>query len=198
MIIGIWLIDIITDIWDLVDLVPILYTGFCALFYWVAYRGIYQFKLAEEKFEIREKRAHSELKRETFPSMPKKEITPEENPNIYLSRLNQLMKVQHLYRDPAVNRDQIAEKLGISSGYFSQVFNQNFKGNFSEYLNNWRVEDVKQMLADPEFNQYSLVAIGYEAGFKSKSNFYSVFKRATGLTPSAYKKKLFSALATST
>jgi AraC-like DNA-binding protein len=183
VVILVWLVDIVTDIFIDLDLLSYLFATICVLFFWVSYRGIYQFRLAEDKFEIRQKLARQELS-----PTPMEEMPVPVSDNLYLQRLQTLMLEEHLYRDPDINRDKIADRLGISSGYFSQVFNGLTAKNFSEYLNEYRIADVKKMLLDPDFDQYSLVAIGYEAGFTSKSNFYAVFKKATGMTPSAYKK----------
>ena len=107
--------------------------------------------------------------------------------NIYFHRLEQLMQRDHLYRDPQLNRDIVAEKLGISSGYLSQQLSACSGINFSEYINQYRVAEVKRLLLDPTFKTYSLLAIGYEAGFNSKSTFYATFKKVTGLSPSVYQ-----------
>ena len=44
-------------------------------------------------------------------------------------------------------------------------------------------------MQDPKYDNYKILAIGYEAGFKSKTSFNRVFKTHVGLTPSEYKKK---------
>ncbi|MEL6193742.1 MAG: helix-turn-helix domain-containing protein, partial [Bacteroidota bacterium] len=60
--------------------------------------------------------------------------------------------------------------------------------NFSDYVNAYRVEEVIRLLNHPDFASYSFLALGLEAGFNSKSTFFSVFKKMTGKTPSEYKK----------
>jgi len=61
--------------------------------------------------------------------------------------------------------------------------------NFSEFLNQYRIEKVKELLRSSEANKYTLVTLAEAAGFSSKSSFNAIFKKMTGMTPSAYKKK---------
>ena len=161
-------------------LVGLVFVATMAFSSWVTYQGVLRFRLAEEKFEIRQ------ILEEHEASPPKGEIKTTTNP--HLQRLEVLMQEQHLYRDPELSRDTIAQKLGISSGYLSQQLSKDGT-RFSDYINTYRIEEVKQLLVDPAFQQYSLLAIGYEAGFNSKSTFYAAFKKATGVSPSTFREK---------
>jgi len=49
------------------------------------------------------------------------------------------------------------------------------------------VEAVKEMMSDPEYAHYTLLTMGLESGFTSKTTFYNAFKKVTGKTPNAYK-----------
>jgi AraC-like DNA-binding protein len=44
------------------------------------------------------------------------------------------------------------------------------------------------MLSNPEYSNYTIVAIGLEAGFNSKASFYRAFRKFEGMTPSEYQK----------
>ncbi|MCD4696832.1 MAG: helix-turn-helix domain-containing protein [Bacteroidales bacterium] len=57
-------------------------------------------------------------------------------------------------------------------------------------VNNYRVEEVKRLMAEGKHEHYTLLAIALEAGFNSKSSFNRIFKEFTGSTPSHYKKTL--------
>lgn len=159
--------------------------------YWIIYKGLFQFKLARDQSAIQAilhaKAGAPEPNLETI-SQPQTAPNFTED-NIYFQKLEQLIQKEHIYRNQDISRDMVAEKLGISPGYLSQVINAITENNFTTYINTYRVEEIKKMLQDPAFDQYSLLAIGMEAGFKSKSAFYTTFKKETGMTPSAFKDR---------
>ncbi|MEL7121556.1 MAG: helix-turn-helix domain-containing protein [Bacteroidota bacterium] len=106
----------------------------------------------------------------------------------YHEHLKALMQEKRLYEDINLTLDSLAEKLQISSGYLSQIINTKEQKNFFEFVNEYRVEAVKAKLLNQEYDQYTIMGIALESGFKSKSTFNAVFKKFTGLTPSAFKK----------
>jgi len=105
-------------------------------------------------------------------------------------KLKALLEQENLYRDPSLNMSMLSDKTGLSNGYLSQIINQKHKLNFFDFVNSYRVEDVKDKMSDPAYGHYTLLGLAQEAGFKSKSTFNSVFKKMTGKTPSAYRKSL--------
>jgi len=77
----------------------------------------------------------------------------------------------------------------ISTSGLSKLMNTHSGSNFSDYINKYRVEEAKKLLGDNSFSAYTIVAIGLECGFNSKSTFYSAFKKFTGVTPTAFRKE---------
>jgi len=69
------------------------------------------------------------------------------------------------------------------------LVNQFSEKNFSDYINSLRVDEAKKLLKNADFEAYTIVAIGLECGFNSKSTFYTAFKKFTGQTPTAYRKQ---------
>jgi AraC-like DNA-binding protein len=108
--------------------------------------------------------------------------------NHYLEKLNSRMASEKPHLDPNLTLPQLANDLGIPSHYLSQIINENFGLNFFDFINQFRVEEVKTKIVDPEFDSYSLLGIAFECGFNSKSAFNRIFKKSTGLTPSEYKR----------
>ncbi|MEM9719144.1 MAG: helix-turn-helix domain-containing protein, partial [Bacteroidota bacterium] len=110
------------------------------------------------------------------------------NTERYHESLLALMEEEKLYEDVDLTLNSLSERLQISSGYVSQIINEKEQKNFFEFVNTYRVEAVKSKLLDPAFNNYTIMGIALESGFKSKSTFNAVFKKFTGQTPSGYKR----------
>ena len=100
------------------------------------------------------------------------------------------INVEKIYKDENLSREIVAERLGVSNSYLSKIIKEYTHSNFTEIINSSRVEDVKKKLSDKTYDPYSLLNIGLEAGFKSKSTFFTIFKKHTGLTPKNYKETL--------
>ncbi|MFC1724722.1 helix-turn-helix domain-containing protein [candidate division KSB1 bacterium] len=97
-----------------------------------------------------------------------------------------IMINEKLYIDSELNLLTLAQRLGTSSHKLSQVINENFAKNFFDFINEFRIEEVKKQLFAPEKSNYKIMAIAKDCGFNSKSSFYTIFKNSTSLTPSEY------------
>jgi AraC-like DNA-binding protein len=106
----------------------------------------------------------------------------------HYQKLMDAMANQKFYLNPDLNLEMLAANVELSAGYLSQIINKKEKVNFYDFVNRYRVEEAKKIIADPKFNHYSLLAIGQEAGFNSKSTFNAAFKRYAGATLSQFKK----------
>lgn len=114
----------------------------------------------------------------------------EADAELYVSKIKHFMKTEKSYMDADLTLPGLATKLQIPSHHLSRVINEKFGLNFFDFINQYRIEEVKAKLANPEFDNLSLLGIAFESGFNTKSAFNRVFKRITGFTPSEYKKQL--------
>lgn len=85
--------------------------------------------------------------------------------------------------------EKLAEKIGYSPRYVSQVVNESFGKNFRSLLNEYRIKEACVRLLDTEsYGQFTIETIAETLGFNSRSNFIMTFKKITGLTPSQFQK----------
>jgi len=107
-----------------------------------------------------------------------------------IDKLLAFMGEKKPYLDPELSLSTLAKDLKMSRSQLSQLINDGMGENFYDFINKYRVEEVKRLMADPEMAGYNLLGIAFEAGFKSKSTFNLIFKRFTGLTPTEYRKNI--------
>ncbi len=119
----------------------------------------------------------------------KSNLTQEQSDEIK-SKLEAYMKKHEPYLNSQLRIKDLADETHISSHQISQVLNESFQQNFYEFVNMYRVNKAKKLLADPKNESLTYSAIGFDAGFNSKTTFYSAFKKVTGTTPAQYKEKI--------
>jgi AraC-like DNA-binding protein len=119
---------------------------------------------------------------------PPVQLTKPDQPLI--DKLVGYMTAKKPYLNPELSLNTLAKELKISRGQLSQLINDGLGENFYDFINKYRVEEVKKLMADPEMAHFNLLGLAFEAGFKSKSTFNLIFKRFTGLTPTEYRKNI--------
>lgn len=102
------------------------------------------------------------------------------------SRLMHLVNEEKVYTDPELSLKELAAKLEIHPNYLSQIINDKEKKTFYDFVNTYRVEEFKRLIAIPKNQQFTLMAIAYDCGFNSKSTFNRNFKKITNQTPTQY------------
>ena len=100
------------------------------------------------------------------------------------NKLNAVMITESLYKNPHLRLADVAKKLDISVHQLSELLNNHIGKNFSNFVNEFRVDHAKSLIKSN--HNYTLEAIGYESGFNSKSTFYSAFKKVVGTSPSHF------------
>lgn len=90
--------------------------------------------------------------------------------------------------DTNLSLKEISKNLDINPSYLSREFSRYFGDlSFGEYIRKQRIEKAKELMMG---HSYSLTEIAYLTGFSDQSHFTRIFKKSTGLNPSAYRKKL--------
>lgn len=149
------------------------------IIYWLGHIGIYKYGVQKQRTQLR-----------AFSRSQFYNAEASKKGNEATQKLQQLMTEEKLYLDSQLTLEVCAQRLAMSQGHLSKLINTDLQMSFKDYVNGLRVEEAKSYLNNPEFKNYTLVAIGLEAGFNSKSAFNTSFKKVTGLTPSQFKKEL--------
>ena len=120
----------------------------------------------------------------------KKTLLDTDSLQSYKDQLEQFMNEKHPYLNPDLTLRDLAKALTLPPNYVSQLLNEGFDKNFSEYINSYRLEAFKAKVADPANHHLTILGLAFESGFNSKTVFNTYFKKTMGKTPSAYWKEV--------
>lgn len=110
--------------------------------------------------------------------------------NKNMVKLTVLMEEEKIFCDTELNQQSLADALGLSKPELADLIKYHCKLKFNEYINKYRVQEVKRLLNDSEYKNYTMIAIAHQCGFNSESSFYRIFKNETGMTPMHYMEKI--------
>lgn len=116
-------------------------------------------------------------------------LTPEMSEKIF-DLLDKAMNQDELYKETELSLNDLARKLNTHPNYISQILNERLGVSFYDYINNFRIEEFKRLIAEPKNQQFTVLALAFDCGFNSKSSFNRYFKKMTNQTPSQYLKSL--------
>ena len=154
------------------ELEPVLYS---AVLFWIAFNG-YQ--------------AHRSVEQPVLPRVRKERYNLNPHDIATLSaQLDAHLANDKPYLNPALKLSSLAQQLDISAKELSFIINESKQKSFNDYVNAWRVEETKRLLACAQHAHLGLLDIAFDAGFNSKATFNRVFKQHTGVTPSQYRQE---------
>ena len=105
----------------------------------------------------------------------------------YRTRLEAHMQQQQSFRQKGYGIKDLAAETDIPAHHLSAFINQEYRMNFSDFINRYRVEYVKARMAQLTWRQLTLEGLALEAGFGNRTTFSRAFVKLTGLTPSEYQ-----------
>jgi len=106
-----------------------------------------------------------------------------------VKKLNALMENEKVYRIANVSLESLAKKLDIPPYQLSLILNETLNQRFPDFINSYRIEEAKEILASPRGAKIKNTAVAYEVGFNSITAFYKTFQKFTHMTPNQYKKE---------
>ena len=120
------------------------------------------------------------------------EISTEKNSaelDLWKSKIENLMAENCLFTNPELTLADVAKELQTNVSLISKTINQGFKMNFNDFVNNYRIEEVKKSFEKGDHKKSTLLGIAFDCGFNSKATFNRAFKKNTGFSPKAYLEK---------
>ena len=102
------------------------------------------------------------------------------------SKLQNLMQTEKPYLEPTITLTDLSKNLGVNSTVLSYAINNGFDKNFNDFINEFRIVEVKEKLKNA--NHSTLLGIAYDCGFNSKATFNRAFKKFTGVSPKEFQE----------
>ncbi|TAE31069.1 MAG: AraC family transcriptional regulator [Cytophagales bacterium] len=90
------------------------------------------------------------------------------------------------YLDPDLSLADLARRMHTNPVVLSQVINTGVGKNFNDFVNEYRVEEFKQQVRNPDNAHLSFLGLALDCGFNSKATFNRAFKKFTGQSPKEF------------
>lgn len=143
--------------------------------------GLNKTSLSERSFEPQ---FTEKTENDFIPEKP--DIKPRKVDENLINILENFINDKQVFRQTGLTLSEFASLINVPNHKLTEIFNQHYKQNFNSYINNLRIEYVKDRLNKGDWKQLTLEAIAKDAGFSSRNTFFLAFKKAAGTTPSVY------------
>jgi YesN/AraC family two-component response regulator len=110
--------------------------------------------------------------------------------NIDFSIMNDIEKLiteEKLYLDSALTLESLSKKLNITRHYVSAAINHCTQKGFNTLINEYRIKEAIQIMSKKDAQNLSIDQITFDVGFNNRINFYRVFKKVVGLSPTEFR-----------
>lgn len=114
-------------------------------------------------------------------------LLSEETKDRLRDEILRIIVTERRYRDKDYNTRKLAADLHTNSRYVSAVCATRFHKNYSEFVNDYRVNDAMSLLTDKRYAKMTIEDISEMAGFSTRQSFYSNFYKRMGITPRQYR-----------
>lgn len=136
--------------------------------YWVVLTGYHKMKVIERK-----------------PASLIMQMGEAEHRKLF-EKLKHAVEHEKLYLDAALNLTKVSLHIGVPAKTISFVLNQYNQINFNDFINSYRVAEVKAKMIDPANQHYTITGLALSSGFNSQATFQRAFKANTNMSPREY------------
>ena len=186
--------ELIEGDWASIEIIILFSLVVIALFipYWIGYNGFSQPEIFKERLfltpNVDERIEQVDLKKTE--EIVEQESTISQKDILKFDQIKEQIQTQELYINPKLNLRSLAKSLELNEKELSRLINECGNVNFYQFINKFRVEKFKELLQSPKAHQLSILGLATEAGFSSKSTFYTAFKAIEGMTPKQFQGSL--------
>jgi len=106
---------------------------------------------------------------------------------VFFHMIRDLIQHKQLYLRHDLKLEEICMMLNTNPRALNAALKAHGFRNFAHFINHYRVEEVKKMMAQETFGRYTLEAIAEMAGFGTRQAFYNTFEKLTGQRPAYYR-----------
>lgn len=117
---------------------------------------------------------------------PDNQKMPEGSNEEFEDKIKDMMFEKKCFKDPTLTLPKAAKLLKTTPHRLSYYLNNIKEMKYSEWINGYRIQEAKRLLQHN--SRENIDSIAESCGYSSTSNFYSEFKKSTGLTPSNFRK----------
>ncbi len=103
-------------------------------------------------------------------------------------KIKEVLKDKELYLNSDLTLRILAEKTNQPERKLSAFLNNEMQVSFYDLINSYRIAEAKKRLLSNAYEKYTIEGIGHSCGFNSRSSFFKIFKKETGISPASYKK----------
>lgn len=101
-----------------------------------------------------------------------------------------VMEKSKPFLDNKISLSKLASLLDTKSHFLSQVINENQNKSFFDFINSYRIDEIKERLVSSKYSNLTIAAIAYDCGFNSISSFNSAFRKIVKQSPSEFREKI--------
>ncbi len=116
----------------------------------------------------------------------KKPVIITEQDKLFAEKLQRYMILQKPYLNEKLTLQDLAVLLKVKPYYITFVLNHVMNKKFYDFVNYYRVEEIKKRIGEGEILRYTILSIAFDCGFNSKASFNRIFKSFTGYSPTEY------------
>ncbi|WP_149276281.1 helix-turn-helix domain-containing protein [Pareuzebyella sediminis] len=169
------------------------------LIYWISYQGLMQKNinslqeemdgLAPDSNRVNTVKPSSTDESDIYENSKKKQdlVSDEEVENM-INAIEEYIEASKCFTKQDLTIMDLADAVNIHPKRISYAINKALDLNFNSFINNFRVEYAKELFQSDKAKKLSIEGIGMEAGFHSKSTFYSSFNKLEGTTPAKFRR----------